>query len=73
MAKRRIDADNCLTERLAGLRVAVAGGGATLEALRPALADHNYRLVAAAAEYARDGLLYPLEPDLIAAFWLASY
>ncbi len=68
MAQRRIDAANRLTERLAGLRVAVAGGGATLEALRPALADHNYRLVAAATGYAGDGILYPLEPDLIAAF-----
>ncbi|AUB79968.1 hypothetical protein [Candidatus Thiodictyon syntrophicum] len=68
MAKRRIDADNRLTERLAGLRTAVADGGATLETLRPALADPNYRLVAAAAGYAGDGLLYPLEPDLIAAF-----
>ena len=68
MAKCRIDADNRLTERLAGLRAAVADGGATLETLRPALADPNYRLVAAAAGYAGDGLLYPLEPDLIAAF-----
>jgi len=68
MAKRRIDADNRLTERLAGLRAAVAGGGATPETLRPALADPNYRLVAAAAGYAGDGLIYPLEPDLIAAF-----
>ncbi len=68
MAKRRIDTDNRLTERLAGLRAAVADGGATLETLRPALADPNYRLVAAAAGYAGDGLLYPLEPDLIAAF-----
>jgi len=68
MAKRRTDTDAHVTERLADLRAAVAGGAADLAVLRPALADPNYRLVAAAASHAGDGLVYPLEPDLIAAF-----
>ena len=68
MAKRRIDADNRLTERLAGLRAAVAEGGATPETLGPALADPNYRLVALAANHAGEQLVYALEADLIAAF-----
>ncbi|WP_295452545.1 hypothetical protein [uncultured Thiodictyon sp.] len=68
MAKRQSTADTRVTERLAELRSAMAGGGAGVEILRPALADPHYRLVAAAAGYAGDGLHYGLEPDLIAAF-----
>jgi hypothetical protein len=68
MAKRQSTADNRVTERLADLRAAVAGGGAGVEVLRAVLADPHYRLVAAAAGYAGDGLHYGLESDLIAAF-----
>ena len=72
MAKRRGNtlsgAAGRLTERLAELRAASTDGTAAGEALRVALADPHYRLVAAAAGYAGDALLYPLEPDLIAAF-----
>lgn len=68
MAKRRIDANTHLAERLAELRAAITNGTATGQALHAALADPHYRLVAAAAGYASDGLRYDLEPDLIAAF-----
>ncbi|WP_295383875.1 hypothetical protein [uncultured Thiodictyon sp.] len=68
MAKRQRSADTRVPERLAELRSAVADGVSSIEILRPALADPHYRLVAAAAGYAGDGLHYGLEPDLIAAF-----
>ena len=68
MAKRRIDANTHLAERLAELRTAINNVTATGQALHAALADPHYRLVAAAAGYASDGLRYDLEPDLIAAF-----
>lgn len=72
MARRRGDANRGLTqrldERLAELRAAIAGGTATDQALRAALSDPHYRLIATAAAYAGDGLRYDLEPDLIAAF-----
>lgn len=69
MSKHRpTPADTHLAERLAALRAAVEAGGATVEVLRPALAEANYRLVAAAAGYAGEGLVYGVERDLIDAF-----
>ncbi|WP_295581558.1 hypothetical protein [uncultured Lamprocystis sp.] len=53
---------------LAELRETIAAGTAPVAALRTALADPNYRLVALAAGHAGDQLIYPLEADLIAAF-----
>ena len=68
MPKRTTTADARLAERLAALRTAVEAGGATPEVLRPALADGHYRLAAAAAGYAGEGLVYGVERDLIDAF-----
>jgi hypothetical protein len=72
MAKRRGNAlsgsGSRLTERLAELRATISDGTATGQTLRSALSDPHYQLVAAAARYAGDNLLYDLESDLIAAF-----
>lgn len=64
MAKRQTPADTRLTD----FRESLAAGPVTVEALRAALADPNYRLVALAAGHASDRLIYGVAVDLIAAF-----